>query len=456
MALLRSAFLPPSLVSPLRICALLSPITPSYSRLHIPRNPRPRLPNAHRANHAPPSSKSNNPPNSPQDADPFQFDGELFASSPELEQLATRSSDAPILCRIVSYNILSSSLADPSHFPDCDSSNLSASIRLQRILTKLEGPVASRSIICLQEVSLSWSGPLHQFFAQRGFHLLIASHGSYFNGYMGEALAFPLDLYEPLDLSVERLTDAMSWPGSPKQSPLSALIKRFCDASAALFGPPRSSRRRNKNRNREPWQHARARHNRFIFARLRSRTNGATICVATYHMPCVYWSPPVMLIHSALAVATFQRLCGSDAGVLAGDFNVKPGDSSYEMILAGQIDPSHEHYPSVTPDGTPATKWFPTLSAPMKSAYREVLGAEPDFTNYAKVEGQPTFIETLDYIFCTSSIDVVDVIRLPNRDAVQGPFPDASEPSDHVMIGATLRLPAPVRTSRAPLSRFRN
>lgn len=159
-----------------------------------------------------------------------------------------------------------------------------------------------------------------------------------------------------------------------------------------------------------------------------------------------------MLIHSALVVRSFQRLCAGDDGVLAGDFNIKPSDSSYEMILKGQVDTSHSDFPAACPDGAPATQWFPMPLAPMKSAYREVLGVEPDFTNYAKIEGQPAFIETLDYLFCTEGVDVVDVIRLPHRDAVQGPFPDASEPSDHVMIGATLRIPAPVRTGRKAAS----
>lgn len=157
-----------------------------------------------------------------------------------------------------------------------------------------------------------------------------------------------------------------------------------------------------------------------------------------------------MLIHSALVVRTFQKLCGDDLGVLAGDFNIKPSDTCYSMILNGAVDPTHEDFPSSTPDGSPPAKWFPSPIKPMKSAYREVLGKEPDFTNYAKVENQPPFIETLDYLFCTMDVDIVDVIRLPHRDEVKGPYPTATEPSDHVMIGATIRVPASARQTRKP------
>lgn len=281
---------------------------------------------------------------------------------------------------------------------------------------------------------------------------MLASHGSYFNGYMGEGLAFPLDLYEAVDLRIERLTDFMNWPQPPKLVGVAGLLSeiriRIVKAMQALVGFSKPSRYAK----REPWAHARGRHNRFIFARLRSRTNGAKICVGTYHMPCVFWSPPVMMIHCALVVSRFQKLCGDDHGVLAGDFNIKPTDESYAMILRGTVDEAHEDYPPKAPDGSSASSWFPKPLAPMKSAYREVLGDEPDFTNYAKVENQPVFIETLDYMFCTKDVDVVDVIRLAKREAVQGPYPDATEPSDHVMIGATLRLPAPSRVVRKGVS----
>lgn len=376
-------------------------------------------------------------------------EGELFASSPELERLAMKSSSAPILARVVSYNILSSSLAAPSHFPECKPLDLEGSTRLKRVLMKLEAPVASRSIICLQEVSLAWSGELHHFFSSRGFHLMLASHGSHFSGYMGEGLAFPLDLYDPLELRIERLTDTMKWPNRQKATGFFAGLAEFQSRVSRATQILLNSKP-NRFRHRQPWDHARGRNNRFIFARLKSRTNGARICVANYHMPCVYWSPPVMMIHAALVVRNFQVLCEGDDGILAGDFNIKPTDSSYDMIIKGEVDEKNGDYPSSTPDGTPASKWFPRPLGPMKSAYKEVLGQEPDFTNYAKVENQPMFIETLDYLFCTLDLDVVDVLRLPNRDAVQGPFPDATEPSDHVMIGATLRLPAPIRLPERP------
>lgn len=163
-------------------------------------------------------------------------------------------------------------------------------------------------------------------------------------------------------------------------------------------------------------------------------------------MPCAFYSPPLMQIHAALVVGRFQEICASDAGVLAGDFNFKPGDESYRMITTGQIDAGHRDYPkrSSVPDGSDPGKWMPRVRYPMKSAYKAVLGSEPDFTNYNQPGGATAFIDTLDYIFCSEDLDVVDVVRLPHRKAVigKGPYPTAKEPSDHCLLGCTMRLPA--------------
>ena len=85
---------------------------------------------------------------------------------------------------------------------------------------------------------------------------------------------------------------------------------------------------------------------------------------------------------------------------------------------------------------------------------------------------EPEFIETLDYIFLSGSAGeaeldplghdgevvatadtdkstapgrgahwrVSEVLALPGRSDVQGPFPNASEPSDHIMVASTLEL----------------
>ena len=47
------------------------------------------------------------------------------------------------------------------------------------------------AVICLQEVSQSWAGPLHVYFAERGYSLIADLYGKPFNNYMGVAVAYP-------------------------------------------------------------------------------------------------------------------------------------------------------------------------------------------------------------------------------------------------------------------------
>lgn len=67
-------------------------------------------------------------------------------------------------------------------------------------------------------------------------------------------------------------------------------------------------------------------------------------------------------------------------------------------------------------------------------------GREPDFTNYAQVQDDPVFCETLDYLFISEEWTVDRVLALPDRSEVVGPFPTELEPSDHILISAHLSL----------------
>lgn len=354
-----------------------------------------------------------------------------------------KRSNSPSLVKVVSYNVLSSELADTKAFPYCDPADLAANVRLNRLFQKLDGPVSERSIVCLQEVSLSWSGPLHSYFSKRDYHLIMSSYGSYFNGYMGVGIAFPTDKFSADDVRLQCLADAARWPPVPQRSAFSKFLHAIrCQVNSTIAFCTGTTVKKLNKRSRSPWIQAKERKNVLVFARLRSRSNGASLCVGNYHMPCAFWSPPIMLIHSALVVSTFQKLAnGAPYAVLAGDFNIKPRDSAYRMITTGAIAPDHADFPPTPPDGSPADRWFPRDFTAMKSAYAEFNGVEPEFTNFSQAENQPQFCETLDYLFCSKQLEVVDVVPLPARQNVSGPFPVRSEPSDHILIGCTVKLP---------------
>jgi 2',5'-phosphodiesterase len=145
-------------------------------------------------------------------------------------------------------------------------------------------------------------------------------------------------------------------------------------------------------------------------------------------------------MHADLCLAHVQRLAKNQPYILAGDFNIKPSESVYRYLTTGTMSESDPCYPAPFNE---THAWKPTMLEPVRSAYAVAnSGSEPDFTNYAQVRDDATpFIDTLDYIFIGPHIQVMDVVALPHRDVAGGPFPNAVEPSDHILMAAQLEIP---------------
>jgi 2',5'-phosphodiesterase len=122
--------------------------------------------------------------------------------------------------------------------------------------------------------------------------------------------------------------------------------------------------------------------------------------------------------------------------IVAGDFNIKPADSSYKFLTTGQLDSADPCYPA----SKNGDEWTPSCQ-PMDSASVAYLSKEPDFTNYARVKEDDPFIDTLDYIFLSQGQwKVKNMTLFVDREQAGGPFPnlDVSEPSDHILMAADL------------------
>ena len=117
----------------------------------------------------------------------------------------------------------------------------------------------------------------------------------------------------------------------------------------------------------------------------------------------------------------------------------------YDMMTLGRIvNPGAPENPALI--RAPGDTWEAVPHVPLRSAYKEGAGREPDFTNHAQVLNDAPFIDTLDYIFLGQSEaakhiwKVENVLSIPHRNFVKGPFPTKDEPSDHVMLSANLEL----------------
>merc|ERR1719376_1436716 len=86
---------------------------------------------------------------------------------------------------------------------------------------------------------------------------------------------------------------------------------------------------------------------------------------------------------------------------------------------------------------------FPGAPAPepMRSAYKECVGEEPAFTNYAQSrDAKEPVVATLDYIWMSDRVAARECLPLPSADKVSGPLPNKEEGSDHVPVVAMLEV----------------
>lgn len=259
-------------------------------------------------------------------------------------------------------------------------------------------------------------------------------YGRPFNGYMGILTAYPTKHFDVQDVTIDRLSDTYKhWPRIPKESSLSKFYQNY------IRGPLQSSGILDRARESH-WTFAKRRFNVLLSTTLQEKATDCRITVGNYHMPCAFYAPKVMVLHADMAAGYIQRVSAAQDshGILAGDFNLKPQDAVYQYLVSGELESSDESYPTAF---DAEQSWVPVMTAPVRSAYAVRNQEEPNFTNYAKVRDDPAFIDTLDYIFLTSdAIEVTSVHELPHRDDSNGPFPNAEEPSDHIMIAADLQI----------------
>ncbi len=377
--------------------------------------------------------------------------GSPFVPSMSMSLAAPRATSTAGSLRIVSYNVLSSSLCGPSHFVACDPADLDPAMRIERVKAALQPHMESGAVVCLQEVSMKWVGQLTPFFERAGYTFVSGNYGSPHSDYMGVSLAWPKERYVSERVEIARAADAKPWPDAPKPAAskrgalgrfASKLRSTWRAVRGVWFGPlPRPPI--------EPWAEAKKRHNMVVSARLRCAKSGRVFAVSTYHMPCLFGSDPkcqVMTIHAALAAKRALDFAEGAPCVLCGDFNIGPGTAPYNLLTTGSLHGAadaagpHPHMPPPRP----SDPWMPSVPTPFASAYAAAQGAEPDFTNLATTawSAEP-FVGTLDYIFLSPGWKATAVRPLPHRDEVMPTcksYPTADEPSDHVAIWADLEF----------------
>ncbi len=80
--------------------------------------------------------------------------------------------------------------------------------------------------------------------------------------------------------------------------------------------------------------------------------------------------------------------------------------------------------------------------APRRRAIVYKLQCGVYFDRFSRQMGGSIFCDTLDFIFCSEKVEILDTVPTPScREDVAGPFPNEKEASDHLLIGASISVP---------------
>lgn len=273
--------------------------------------------------------------------------------------LCRMSSSIPV--KVTSYNVLSSALADPHYFTHCKRNYLRADHRFKKLQTKLRKEIQSNAIICLQEVSKAWSTQLEPFFTARGYRFIPGLYGSYVTGNMGVAIAVPTSIYNIEDIDVACVAETkpkvlpVPEPVEPKESVFQLLCNFFARSDS---NSKQSTPKPIDAVTADLWDNILGRKNLMICLRLSHLNNNNTnninssqhnnsnqsqqashsFIVGTYHMPCAYQTPAVMIAHTALSTQHIQQFAKSDPYIFVGDYNFMPSSSQYTLVTTGTLD----------------------------------------------------------------------------------------------------------------------
>jgi hypothetical protein len=349
---------------------------------------------------------------------------------------------------VVSYNLLSDGLCSAEFHLNAreDERIVDAERRFGLVLQKFDG-LDNDVIICMQEVSRNWSCKLMQYFYDKNYTFIPSLYGNHWNGYMGVAIAFSNELYRMRWSDIKRIGDLVpklkdstgwvgacaAWAGVQLASGIQSTYRYFSGSKFKCLEPYLE----------EPFQNiAKKRYNTLLtveLAKMRESGESEPFCVSTYHMPCLFANHRVMITHALLALRHALEISDGRPLIFAGDFNTQPADVVYDLYCKGWDDAFAKH-----PTFHETFRFLPEFNpiTQVKSAYAEIEGNEPDYTNRVITKHNPSCFEgTLDYIFYHGDLKPVSVIPLDcPKDRY---FPNLEEPSDHLMIGSTFTLGTP-------------
>jgi mRNA deadenylase 3'-5' endonuclease subunit Ccr4 len=207
--------------------------------------------------------------------------------------------------KVVTFNILSSFLAEPEYFPNSKIEHLDSDYRFNGLLYILDKYIKEDYIICLQEISNEWQLKLTTFFHNLRWSYFMRCRTEKF----GEGI-FVNYKYNIGEYNFHKINDT-------------------------LFD--------TSEYNVEELEQVEAAKNTIRYLSvLELMKNGIKFFVITLHMPCKYKQPKLMKVYTLFLKNLVNKIAGDTPVILAGDFNILHGGIEYNILTDSFEDSSDE------------------------------------------------------------------------------------------------------------------
>lgn len=282
--------------------------------------------------------------------------------------------------KIVSYNILADYLNDPTYML-VKKKYLDNKYRLYLLTEKIKKIISDKTVFCFQEVGPIQLSTLYLFFKKLNFESI---------SYSGLAIFYHKSFtVKFLEInSIWRLHKDLPFK---KKNKLVESIKNF----------------------KHP----------YIILGLASKNKSFTI--ATTHIVANPKFERIKVIQSFLVA---KRISCFPSPILCGDFNSVPSSDTYKLLSEGTLK-----YP-----GYGELK----LRCKLQSSYKLIHGEEKNITTHTSNLTTEKFTETIDYIWIGKGIKVESTIPIVTKEEIENTdfMPNKTEPSDHFLIKAVLKI----------------
>lgn len=358
--------------------------------------------------------------------------------------------------RITTYNILSPELCNPETYPTADPVDLDAENRKVKIILYLNYAMTCNDVICLQEVSMSWTTNLQLMFERARWSYTWFAYGYKHQGNMGSALAINMSSSSNVTVGDIKISIPSYLPvkfpsDHPRPSGPSFLERAWTFSSKFMLIEKLISKSKDWLIEDAPpkkyhpfWGSIKARGNAVIMAKLTLKDSYERFIVATYHSPCVFGSREndrKMCIFARLAVESVYEYAGKREVIFAGDFNIRPDSPAYSLLTTGNVGEVENVKEFVELSDTTPDDYEEHISN--QRLLRDIFaegerGFCKEYYTVCSKSRSNCFKGVLDYIFVS---DMWETVELKEPASYLGEHqPNRCEPSDHLSISAVLKM----------------